>query len=169
MGSPRKVTTEEPRRLHDEKDDYGDWEKRSFMQALVLMVVAKSERPISEEEIGNEIEKYVSNEYLPTHISTAIFSLTESDRCSCFSKPQLDKSLLNEEGCYLYRLATDVALNSSKKKTKCQHSCNCICHKQKGVAHIVACCLPCKECGKNVRGRDYKNHMELCHGKKVVS
>lgn len=49
--------------------------------------------------------------------------------------------------------------------------CDCICHTQPDIVHVVACCTKCSFCGKNIRMVYIDSHEEECrkeHMKRTV-
>lgn len=40
--------------------------------------------------------------------------------------------------------------------------CDCTCHAESGVMHIVPCCHPCEGCGANVPPLALREHMRGC-------
>lgn len=40
--------------------------------------------------------------------------------------------------------------------------CDCSCHKNKEMKHIMACCLKCEHCGRNIRSGALSEHEECC-------
>ena len=45
--------------------------------------------------------------------------------------------------------------------------CGCICHTEKGVMHIQACCQPCRSCGKLVAIETREAHERTCPSAKT--
>ncbi len=45
----------------------------------------------------------------------------------------------------------------------CEHICNCICHKEPGVMHIMACCDDCPKCHANIGRFEMSSHLSECH------
>ena len=41
--------------------------------------------------------------------------------------------------------------------------CHCPCHTSKThIVHVIACCYPCKSCGKNIKDEFYNEHVKKC-------
>lgn len=40
--------------------------------------------------------------------------------------------------------------------------CHCRCHTSNNVKHIIACCMSCPVCTKNIKPFSYKKHVEEC-------
>ena len=40
--------------------------------------------------------------------------------------------------------------------------CDCLCHSNPGMQHIVMCCSRCKSCKKRIRREQYEQHIEKC-------
>lgn len=49
----------------------------------------------------------------------------------------------------------------------CSHECDCICHENNSLVHIVACCLGCGRCGKVIGLSQLIEHEEVCHKKEA--
>ena len=46
--------------------------------------------------------------------------------------------------------------------------CRCPCHSTPGMKHVVACCVQCPKCGKNIVSLCYDSHVERCQGANLV-
>jgi len=38
--------------------------------------------------------------------------------------------------------------------------CDCICHREPGVSHIMNCCFYCEKCGKNIQFAFWEMHQK---------
>ena len=45
----------------------------------------------------------------------------------------------------------------------CGHECDCICHINKNIVHVRACCTPCKICGRRIKFNLLEKHTRICH------
>lgn len=41
-------------------------------------------------------------------------------------------------------------------------ACNCLCHTNPGMTHVMACCHPCENCGENIRSAATYLHKKDC-------
>jgi len=48
----------------------------------------------------------------------------------------------------------------------CIHECQCDCHNDKDIRHVIVCCLKCELCGKNIIRLMVDEHLQFCHNKK---
>jgi len=44
--------------------------------------------------------------------------------------------------------------------------CDCMCHVQEGVMHIMACCHQCPICHKNIKPFVFDDHVQRCEKRK---
>lgn len=40
--------------------------------------------------------------------------------------------------------------------------CNCDCHRNSNMRHVVACCCTCKKCDKRIQSMYYEEHIKKC-------
>ncbi len=40
--------------------------------------------------------------------------------------------------------------------------CNCECHRNPSVRHIMACCKPCPKCQQPIVKQQYETHVQKC-------
>jgi len=45
--------------------------------------------------------------------------------------------------------------------------CDCACHKNEGVFHVMPCCDNCPHCDKRIRNGWMDSHLQSCPNKKV--
>ena len=45
----------------------------------------------------------------------------------------------------------------------CSHQCDCDCHSEPGIIHIVSCCDLCAICGRNIAHGEMNRHLAACH------
>jgi len=51
----------------------------------------------------------------------------------------------------------------------CPHICECICHTEEGVSHVMACCTKCKLCDRKIKTFSLEGHKATCHKEEHIA
>jgi|GEM_PF-2998725 len=50
---------------------------------------------------------------------------------------------------------------------KNKYKCDCPCHNNQNVKHVISCCVSCPECGQRIKRGMLDKHLEECGKNKL--